>query len=133
MIPDSPFTVQKLGEILDVKTGEEYSNIQSDSLALARAEYENWKNCRLTDAITIKTVIVPFADVNVKCAYQRSDMEYPQQYIMKSVSHNFSEGTTTWSMYRFIHCIKILWMPLEPIKPYRNINMVYLANIPMTN
>lgn len=101
VIPDSPFTVQKLGEILDVKTGEEYSNIQSDSLALARAEYENWKNCRLTDAITIKTVIVPFADVNVKCAYQRSDMEYPQQYIMKSVSHNFSEGTTTWSMYRF--------------------------------
>lgn len=101
VIPDSPFTVQKIGEILDVKNGEEFNKISSDSMALARAEYENWKNCRLTDSITIKTKIVPFADVNVKCAYQRSDFETPQQYIITSVSHSLSEGTTTWTMYRF--------------------------------
>lgn len=101
VIPNSPFTVQKIGEMLDVKSGAEFSHIPSDSLALANAEYENWKNCRLTDSITIKTKIVPFLDVNIKCSYRRSDSLLPGQYIIKSLSHNFSEGTTTWNMYRF--------------------------------
>ena len=101
IIPNSPFTVQKLGEILDVKTGGEYENITSDSLALARAEWENWKNCRLTDAITITTKFCPFADVNIKVSYRRSDLDQEYQYIVKSVSHDFSSFTTTWNLYRF--------------------------------
>lgn len=101
IIPNSPYTVQKLGEILDVKTGGEYENITSDSLALARAEWENWKNCRLTDAITITTKFCPFADVNIKVSYRRSDLDQEYQYIVKSVSHDFSSFTTTWNLYRF--------------------------------
>lgn len=101
IIPDSPFTVQAVGEILDVKTGDEYENITSDSLALARAEYENWKNCRLTDSITITTKICPFADVNVKISYKRSDADEVSQYIVKSISHDWSGGTTTWNLMKF--------------------------------
>lgn len=101
VIPNSPFTVQKLGEILDVKSGEEYANIQSDSMALARAEYENWKNCRLTDSITIQTKIIPFLEVNTKCSYRRSDKKMPEEYLIKSLSHSFSEGTTTWNLCKF--------------------------------
>lgn len=101
IIPNSPFTVQKLGEILDVKTGGEYENITSDSLALARAEWENWKNCRLTDSISITTKFVPFADVNIKVSYRRSDLSQEHQYIVKSVSHDFNSFTTTWNLYRF--------------------------------
>lgn len=101
IIPESPFTVQKLGEILDVKTGGEYENITSDSLALARAEWENWKNSRLTDSITITTKFVPFADVNIKVSYKRHDLDQEYQYIVKSVSHDFSSFTTTWNLYRF--------------------------------
>ncbi len=100
-IPNSPFTVQKLGEILDVKTGGEYENITSDSLALARAEYENWKNCRLTDSITITTKLCPFADVNIKVSYKRSDANKVGQYIVKSISHDWSGGTTTWGLIKF--------------------------------
>lgn len=101
VIPDSPFTVQKIGEILDVKTGGEYENITSDSLALAKAEWENRKNCRLTDSINITTKICPFANVNMKVSYQRSDLQTVNQYIVKSVSHDFSGGTTTWNLMRF--------------------------------
>lgn len=101
IIPNSPFTVQKLGEILDVKTGGEYENITSDSLALARAEWENWKNCRLTDSISITTKFVPFADVNIKVSYRRSDLSKEEQYIVKSVSHDFNSYTTTWNLYKF--------------------------------
>lgn len=101
IVPNSPFTVQKLGIILDVKTGNEYENITSDSLALARAEYENWKNCRLTDNITITTTLLPFMDVNKKITYKPSDSDEVRQYIVNSVSHDFSGNTTTIQMYRF--------------------------------
>lgn len=100
-VPNSPFTVQKLGEILDVKTGGEYDNITSDSLALSRAHWENWKNCRLTDNITITVALCLFLDVNVKIAYKPSDSDVVQQYITKSVSHDLQGFTTTITMMRF--------------------------------
>lgn len=100
-IQNSPFTVQKIGEILDVKTGGEYENITSDSLALSRAEWENWKNARLTDSITLTTNLVPFYDVNIKVSYQTSDSDRAEQYIIKSVSHDFSSWTSTITMYKF--------------------------------
>lgn len=101
IIKDSPFTVQKLGEIIDVKTGGEYENITSDALAVHRAEWENWKNCRLTDSITLSTKITPFADVNVKVEYRPSADEVDHQYIVKSVSHDWNGGTTSWTLMRF--------------------------------
>ena len=100
-IQNSPFTVQKIGEILDVKTGGEYENITSDFLALSRAEWENWKNARLTDSITLTTNLVPFYDVNIKVSYQTSDSDRAEQYIIKSVSHDFSSWTSTITMYKF--------------------------------
>lgn len=101
IIPNSPFTVQEIGEILDVKTGGDYENITSDSLALARAEYENWKNCRLTDSITITTLLCPFADVNMKVSYKRNGLYEEEQYIVKSISHDFTNAATTWTLMRF--------------------------------
>ena len=101
IVPNSPFTVEKLGEILDVKTGSEYENITSDDLAADRAKWENWKNCRLTDNITITTALLPFIDVNKKVSYQRSDSDIEYQYIISSISHDFEGFTSTITMYRF--------------------------------
>ena len=104
--------MQKLGVILDVKTGNEYENITSDSLALSRAKYENWKNCRLTDNITITTSLLPFMDVNKKITYKPSDSDEVHQYITTSVSHDFSGNTTTIQMYRFYP----LYQNIDPTK-----------------
>lgn len=101
VVKDSPFSIEELGLILDVKTGGEYENITSDSLAAARAEYENWKNCRLNDSISITTKICPFADVNVKVSYRRKDTGEIHQYIVKNISHDPSAGTTSWTLMRF--------------------------------
>lgn len=101
VIPNSPFTVEKLGEILDVKVSGEFENITSDDLAADRAKWENWKNCRLTDNITITTALLPFVDVNKKVSYKPSDSEKEHQYIITSVSHDFAGYTTTITMYRF--------------------------------
>lgn len=101
IVQDSPFVVEKLGEILDVKVSGEFDNITSNDLAADRAKWENWKNCRLTDNITITTALLPFLDVNKKVSYKRSDSNVEHQYIISSVSHDFSGFTTTITMYRF--------------------------------
>ena len=101
IIANSPFTVEKLGEIPDIKVSGEFENITSDDLAADRAKWENWKNCRLTDNITITTALLPFLDVNKKVSYKRSDSDREHQYIISSVSHNFSGFTSTITMYRF--------------------------------
>lgn len=101
VVANSPFTVEKLGEIPDTKTGGEFDNITSDDLAAARAEWENRKNSRLTDNITITTAFLPFVDVNKKISYRRSDSDREHQYIISSVSHDFAGYTTTITMYRF--------------------------------
>lgn len=98
---ESPFTVEALGEILDVKTGGEYENLTSDDLAADRAKWENWKNSRLTDRISITTAFLPFLDVNKKVSYQPGDSDREQQYIISAVSHDFSGYTSTITMYRF--------------------------------
>lgn len=101
IIEDSPFTIEKLGEILDVKIGNEYENITSDDLAADRAKWENWKNSRLTDNITITTALLPFLDVNKKISYKPSDSDKEYQYIISSISHDFTNYTSTITMYRF--------------------------------
>ena len=101
IIPNSPFTVQKLGEIPDIKTGGDYDRITSDSLALSRAKWENWKNSRLTDKITLTTNLIPFYDVNMKVLYQTSCSSAPKQYIIQSVSHDFGTWTSTLSLMKF--------------------------------
>ena len=100
IVKDSPFSIEELGLLLCVKVGGEYDNISSDSLASGRAQYENWKNSRLTDNISITTKLVPFADVNIKVSYRRKDTNEINQYIVKSISHNF-DGTTTWQLMKF--------------------------------
>lgn len=101
VIPDSPFTIQKIGEVLGVYTGGEFENIDSDALAVTRAEWETWKTARLTDSINITTLICPWLDVNIKVSYRRSDEEEPNQYIIKSINHNIDSGTSTISLMRF--------------------------------
>ena len=101
IIPDSPYTVQRIGELLDVKTGGDYDNITSDFLAEQRAIYENWKNCRLTDYITITTLLVPYYDVNTKIAYKPAREEEEREYIISDITHDFDSCTSTIQMYRF--------------------------------
>lgn len=100
-VPDSPFTVQKIGEILDSKSGGDYENISSDAIALEYAAHENYQNCRLMDTITITTKLIPFLDVNIKVEYKPYSSQVLQQYIIKSVNHDFDSWTSTITMNRF--------------------------------
>ena len=104
VIPDSPFTIQKLGERLAVFNGGEFDNIQSDSLAMARAEWELFKCARLTDNVSITVKYMPYMDVNIKVQYQGYNDDEPQTFICKSITHDFQNGTSSLTLMK--------WYPL---------------------
>lgn len=96
--PDSPFTIEKIGEILQVETKEACT---TDDLALAQSNYNNFISTRLTDNITITTLLVPFLDVNIKVSYKPYNSENENQYIIDSISHDYENGRSTITMHRF--------------------------------
>ena len=99
--PESPFTIQKLGVILDVKMGNEYDNILSSSVATENAIYQNKISSSMNDVVTITTALMPFVDTNIKVEYKKQQDTEIKQYIVKSISHNLDSLTTTLTMYRF--------------------------------
>ena len=77
------------------------TNLTSDALAVSRAEYELYLKARLTDSISITTKLAPFVDVNLKVGYRRQDNGVFEHYVIKSISHDLSGGTTTWQLMHF--------------------------------
>jgi hypothetical protein len=100
-VKDSPFSIQRLGTILDSKTGDEYENILSDSVALDNAKYLIYKSSVWNDVVTINTKMIPWLDVNIKVEYKKQQENDTHVYIVKKVSHNFESGTSSITMYRF--------------------------------
>lgn len=98
----SPFSVQKLGEILESYSGNDFENILSDSNAVQNAEYYNRISSTLFDTVTISTVLIPWLDVNVKINYKKQQENTAYSYIVKSRKDDFSNGTSSITMYRFM-------------------------------
>lgn len=98
---NSPFSVQRLGEILEVKTGDEFENIISDSVAVENAIYYNRKSTSMNDTVTITTKMIPFLDVNIKVEYKKQQDNQVHQYVIKSVSNDTESYTSHIIMYRF--------------------------------
>ena len=98
---NSPFSIDKIGYRLQVLSGGDYDNITTSTLAQERAEYENWLVSRLSDSITLETVIIPFLEVNQKIQYRKLSTGSIDSYIIKSLSYSFTEGTMTITMSKF--------------------------------
>ena len=96
--PDSPFTIEKIGSILQVEQREQCT---TDDLALSQSNYNNFVSTRLTDNITITTLLAPFLDVNIKISYKPYNSDEANQYIIDSLSHDFENGITSITMHRF--------------------------------
>lgn len=98
---ESPFVVQKMGEILDVKTGDEYDSILSDSVCAQNAIYQNRKASSMNETITITTLMIPWLDVNVKVQYKKANSDEPCEYIVQSISHDLDQGTSNITLQKF--------------------------------
>lgn len=101
--PDSPFTIQKIGIVLDVKTGDRYDDIKSDTVAIENAIYENIKTSSWNDVVTLTTMCVPWLDVYEKVSWKKANSDDLNEYVIQNISHSLSSTvpTTTITMYRF--------------------------------
>lgn len=99
--PDSPYCIDKIGEIRQVLSGADYENIYTEELCLQRAEYENWKSTRLQDSITLEMMMVPWLRVNKKIAYKSKITGKTEQYIIKNINRSLSNWTMTMGLVRF--------------------------------
>lgn len=98
---DNPFAVQRIGIILDVKSGDSFDNIISDSVALQNAVYYNKKSSAANDIVTITTHMIPWLDVNTKVSYKKQQESEEHEYMIKSVSHDLSKHSSSITLHRF--------------------------------
>lgn len=101
--PESPFTIDKIGERIKVCNSGDYEKIYTDELALQRAEYELYLGARLTDSISVECLLIPWLDVNQKVSYTAhlASEKKPQQYMISSINYELGSGTMTVKMARF--------------------------------
>ena len=99
--PDSPYTIEDVGELRQVLSGDEYDDIYADELALERAEYENWKKTRLNDVITLNILMIPWLIGNEKISYRRQKVNLTDDYIIKQINGSVSSWTQTLTMSKF--------------------------------
>jgi hypothetical protein len=96
----SSFTVEKIGEILDVKSGGDYDNLYSDSLAIQKAIDENYKTSYLEDSVTLTMQLVPWMYGNCKIRYKSHITKTVDTYLVKSIQMPIKEGTMTVQMVK---------------------------------
>ncbi|MDD4279653.1 MAG: DUF5048 domain-containing protein [Candidatus Sumerlaeales bacterium] len=105
--PDSPFACDRggldydKGEIRQVFSGGEYSQIYTTQLAFERAAYENWLKTRLQTETEIECLLVPWMDVNTKIEYTSPITGVAREYLVKEISMNPTEFTMSLKLARF--------------------------------
>lgn len=99
--PESPFCIQKLGRITEVLSSGEYAKIATNELALQRAKYELWKQTRLNDGLQLQTITIPWLDVNQKIRYTPRITGKTEEWIIKSINHSVSSGTSSLELIKF--------------------------------
>jgi hypothetical protein len=100
---NSQMTVEKIGRRNEILSGGDYENYTTDQSAMEVAEYELWKKARLTDGLTVTTLLVPWLDVNEKIEYAARylNTNTPVEWIIKSISMDLGSGTMGLTLSRY--------------------------------
>ena len=91
------------GELSENKNRQAQNiDVFGNDLATQWAQRILYDRTRLQDSVTIKTVLMPFInDINFKLSYKSQIDKVARNYVVKSVSHDLTGGTTTINMIRF--------------------------------
>lgn len=100
---NSRFTIEQIGQRNLVLSGGNYDNYKDDKSAMEVCEYEHWKRCRLTDTVTVNTVLIPWFDVNKKQEYAAKylNTKIPVEFIIKKIDMTLGDGTMDITMSRY--------------------------------
>lgn len=105
--PDSPYACDRngktivQGEIKQVLRDGDYAYIYTTQLAYERGAYENYCKARLNTDVELKTVMIPFLDVNKKIKFTSPKTGHTYQYMVKEVDFSPMEFTMTMKLSRF--------------------------------
>lgn len=112
---NSRLTIDKIGRRNLVCSGSEFDGYTSDESAMTVCKYTLWKNCRLTDSITLSMHMIPWLDVNekVKYAAQYLKSDIAVEWIIKKIDKNIGEGTMNVTLSRYY--------PYYPYITYENV------------
>lgn len=106
--PDNPYacTVSEStgwiqGEMRQVLSDGEYSNIYTTELAYERAEYENWLRCRMQDTIEIESILIPWMEINDKIRYTSPISGELNTWLVQDIDYDFTNWTMTVKASRF--------------------------------
>ena len=96
----SPFSVEEIGEIVQVFSGGEYDNYYSDELALEEAKYQTFLSTNQSDTIKLKVISIPFLEANQRIDYTPINATHPQAYLVQRFSGGLTEGTMDLTLMR---------------------------------
>ena len=96
----SPYSIDRIGRrnlVIDDDA------IFSDELCMDRAEYELWKSARLTDCITLNTILIPWLEPNKKLRYKTkyNNATEETEYMIQSLSMNLGSYDMQITMNKF--------------------------------
>lgn len=75
--------------------------VYGDDMAKEWAEELLYENCRMQDSLTLECIGLPFLNnVNVKISYRSKQNDKKYSYIVKQVTHNLDDNTTSISAIR---------------------------------
>ena len=100
---NSRFTIEKIGQRNKVLSGGSYDNYTTDESAMEVCQYEHWKSCRLTDTVTVQTILIPWLDVNQKLSYAAKylNSNIPVEFLIKKIDMTLGDGTMSITMCRY--------------------------------
>lgn len=100
---NSRFTIEQIGQRNKILSGGNYDNYTNDKSAMEVCEYEHWKSCRLTDSVSVTTVLIPWLDVNQKLSYAAKYLKtsIPVEFIVKKIDMTLGDGTMNITMSRY--------------------------------
>lgn len=101
IIPDSPFSVEKIDERMLVCSGTDYDTIQAIDDCITRAEYELWKNAKVVYTITLNMVYIPWLQGNEKIRFKMASTDEIKDWVVSSISSSYPHGVMTLNLTEF--------------------------------
>ncbi|MEG2380994.1 MAG: DUF5048 domain-containing protein [Oscillospiraceae bacterium] len=99
--PESPYTIEKIGEVWEVFSGGEYEKIYTEQLLKDRCAYELWNATNRTIALTLESILIPFLNVYQKIKYTLKSSKETYQFITNKISFNLTDGKMSIGLNRF--------------------------------
>ena len=98
---NSKYCIEKIGEVRKKFSGNNYANLESDSLTADYAKAKLDRLCRRSTSLNLEMLLVPWLDVNQKIEYRPHNSGDTKTFITKSISGDLLSGIMSVSLMDF--------------------------------